>query len=123
MGLMDADIYGPSQPKMLGLNNSKVEIKNKKISPKKIGNLSMMSMGMLFPEHEAIIWRGPMLMKGYNNCFLMLHDNQDYFIVDLPWNWGCTYNSGTKGISIWSDYSIDSPRYFFDRCKKGNCAL
>ena len=35
VGLMDADIYGPSQPKMLGLNNSKVEIKNKKIQPKK----------------------------------------------------------------------------------------
>ena len=70
VGLMDADIYGPSQPKMLGLAGSKVEILNKKIQPKKIGNLSMMSMGMLFPEHEAIIWRGPMLMKAIQQLLL-----------------------------------------------------
>ncbi len=85
VGLMDADIYGPSQPKMLGLDNSKVEIKNNKINPKKIGNLSIMSMGMLFPEHEAIIWRGPMLMKGIQQLLLdVAWGNQDYFIVDLP---------------------------------------
>ena len=122
---MDADIYGPSQPKMLGLNNSKVEIKNKKISPKKIGNLSVMSMGMLFPEHEAIIWRGPMLMKGLQQLLLdVAWDNQDYFIVDLPPGTGDIHITlAVKGDSIWSNCNIDTPRYFFDRCKKGNCAL
>ena len=50
VGLMDADIYGPSQPKMFGLNRSKIKILDKKIQPQKIGNLSIMSMGMLFPE-------------------------------------------------------------------------
>ena len=85
VGLMDADIYGPSQPKMLGLDKSKVKVLNKKIQPQKIGNLSMMSMGMLFPENEAIIWRGPMLIKAIQQLLLEVEwGNQDYFIVDLP---------------------------------------
>ena len=42
-------------------------------------------MGMLFPEHEAIIWRGPMLMKAIQQLLLdVAWDTQDYFIVDLP---------------------------------------
>ena len=42
-------------------------------------------MGMLFPEHEAIIWRGPMLMKAIQQLLLEVEwGNQDYFIVDLP---------------------------------------
>ena len=45
----------------------------------------MMSMGMLFPEHEAIIWRGPMLMKAIQQLLLdVAWDTQDHFIVDLP---------------------------------------
>ena len=85
VGLMDADVYGPSQPKMLGVDKSKIEILNRKIHPQEIGNLSMMSMGMLFPEHEAIIWRGPMLMKAIQQLLLdVAWGHQDYFIVDLP---------------------------------------
>ncbi len=111
VGLMDADIYGPSQPKMLGLNNSKVEIKNKKISPKKIGNLSMMSMGMLFPEHEAIIWRGPMLMKGIQQLLLDVSwDNQDYFIVDLPPGTGDIHITLAQKVSVSGAIIISTPQ-------------
>ena len=111
VGLMDADIYGPSQPRMLGLNNSKVEIKNKKISPKKIGNLSMMSMGMLFPEHEAIIWRGPMLMKGIQQLLLdVAWDNQDYFIVDLPPGTGDIHITLAQKVLVSGAIIISTPQ-------------
>ena len=111
VGLMDADIYGPSQPKMLGLNNSKVEIKNKKISPKKIGNLSMMSMGMLFPEHEAIIWRGPMLMKAIQQLLLdVAWDNQDYFIVDLPPGTGDIHITLAQKVLVSGAIIISTPQ-------------
>ena len=111
VGLMDADIYGPSQPKMFGLNNSKVEIKNKKISPKKIGNLSMMSMGMLFPEHEAIIWRGPMLMKAIQQLLLdVAWGNQDYFIVDLPPGTGDIHITLAQKVLVSGAIIISTPQ-------------
>ena len=111
VGLMDADIYGPSQPKMLGLAGSKVEILNKKIQPKKIGNISMMSMGMLFPEHEAIIWRGPMLMKAIKQLLLDVSwGDQDYFIVDLPPGTGDIHITLAQKVLISGAIVISTPQ-------------
>ena len=111
VGLMDADIYGPSQPKMLGLDRSKVKILNKKIYPQKIGNLSMMSMGMLFPEHEAIIWRGPMLMKAIQQLLLeVVWGNQDYFIVDLPPGTGDVHITLAQKVLISGAIVISTPQ-------------
>ena len=111
VGLMDADIYGPSQPKMLGLNKTKVEILDKKIQPQKIGNLSMMSMGMLFPEHEAIIWRGPMLMKAIQQLLLEVEwGSQDYFIVDLPPGTGDIHITLVQKVLISGAIVISTPQ-------------
>ena len=111
VGLMDADIYGPSQPRMLGLDRSKVQIINKKIHPKKIGNLSMMSMGMLFPEYEAIIWRGPMLMKAIQQLLLeVAWDNQDYFIVDLPPGTGDIHITLAQKVSASGAIVVSTPQ-------------
>ena len=111
VGLMDADIYGPSQPKMLGLDRSKVKVLNKKIYPQKIGNLSMMSMGMLFPEHEAIIWRGPMLMKAIQQLLLeVVWGNQDYFIVDLPPGTGDVHITLAQKVLISGAIVISTPQ-------------
>ena len=111
VGLMDADIYGPSQPRMLGLDRSKVQIMNKKIHPIKIGNLSMMSMGMLFPEHEAIIWRGPMLMKAIQQLLLeVVWDTLDYFIVDLPPGTGDIHITLAQKVSVSGAIVISTPQ-------------
>ena len=111
VGLMDADIYGPSQPRMLGLDKSKVQIINKKIHPKKIGNLSMMSMGMLFPEHEAIIWRGPMLMTAIQQLLLdVAWDTQDYFIVDLPPGTGDIHITLAQKVLVSGAIVISTPQ-------------
>ena len=111
VGLMDADIYGPSQPKMLGLDKSKVKILDKKIQPQKIGNLSIMSMGMLFPEHEAIIWRGPMLMKAIQQLLLEVEwGNQDYFIVDLPPGTGDIHITLAQKVLISGAIVISTPQ-------------
>ena len=111
VGLMDADIYGPSQPKMLGQERSKVKILNKKIYPQEIGNLSMMSMGMLFPENEAIIWRGPMLMKAIQQLLLeVVWGNQDYFIVDLPPGTGDIHITLAQKVLISGAIVISTPQ-------------
>ena len=111
VGLMDADIYGPSQPRMLGQERLKVKILNKKIYPQKIGNLSMMSMGMLFPENEAIIWRGPMLMKAIQQLLLEVEwGHQDYFIVDLPPGTGDVHITLAQKVLISGAIVISTPQ-------------
>ena len=67
VGLLDADIYGPSLPRMLGALNQTPEIDNdKKVQPLKRHGIQFMSMGLLVEEDLAVVWRGPMLFKAMN---------------------------------------------------------
>lgn len=86
VGLLDADIYGPSIPRMLGCLNQKPEIDaSNKIIPLERFNLKLMSIGFLVDEDAAIIWRGPMLFKALEQ---MLRDvawgDLDFLVIDLP---------------------------------------
>jgi ATP-binding protein involved in chromosome partitioning len=84
VGLMDADVYGPSIPHLLGVNR-RPEIVENKIQPIETAGLKVMSMGFLVPPGEAIVWRGPML-HGAIMQFLRdtLWGNLDYLIIDMP---------------------------------------
>ncbi|MCE9547285.1 MAG: Mrp/NBP35 family ATP-binding protein [Planctomycetia bacterium] len=83
-GLMDADVYGPSIPHLLGLQG-RPELVEKKLQPLEAHGLKVMSMGFLVPPEEAIIWRGPMLHGAITN---FLRDTEwgdlDYLIIDMP---------------------------------------
>jgi len=85
VGLMDADIYGPSLPTMMNVNGKPMFNDNKKITPLEAYGVRCMSMGFLVPEKEAIIWRGPMVMGAVKQ---FLHDvdwgELDVLIIDLP---------------------------------------
>jgi len=84
VGLMDADVYGPSVPHLLGVNE-RPEAVNNKIIPVEVAGLKVMSMGFIVPPNEAVIWRGPML-HGAIMQFLRDTDwgNLDYLIIDMP---------------------------------------
>jgi ATP-binding protein involved in chromosome partitioning len=84
VGLMDADVYGPSIPHLLGVNQ-RPEIVDKKIKPIEADGLKVMSMGFLVPPDEAVIWRGPML-HGAVTQFLRdtAWGDLDYLIIDMP---------------------------------------
>jgi ATP-binding protein involved in chromosome partitioning len=85
VGLMDADIYGPSVPIMLGLRTSRPDVRDGKLLPLERFGLRMMSIGFIAGEETPIIWRGPMVSKLVQQ-FLVDVDwgNLDYLIVDLP---------------------------------------
>ncbi len=86
VGLMDADVYGPSVPHLLGLSGRPAISDNKKIQPIMLGDdLPVMSMGFLVEPDQAVIWRGPML-HGSINQFLGDTDwgDLDYLIIDMP---------------------------------------
>ncbi len=84
VGLMDADVYGPSIPHLLG-SHERPQIVADRIQPVMVDGLRVMSMGFLVPEGEAVIWRGPML---HTALAQFLRDTDwgelDYLIIDMP---------------------------------------
>ena len=62
VGILDADVYGPSLPKMLGVTAKPVALPNKRIAPLEAHGLKIMSMGLMVPEDTAMVWRGPMVI-------------------------------------------------------------
>jgi len=84
-GLLDADIYGPSQPMMLGTTDEKPVIKDRTIQPIIRHGIQTISIGNLVDAKAALVWRGPMLGKALEQ---LMHDTQwdnlDYLVVDLP---------------------------------------
>lgn len=85
VGLMDADVYGPSVPHLLGVSGRPHITEEKKIEPADCDGLKVMSMGLMVPDDEPIVWRGPML-HGAITQFLRDTDwgDLDYLIIDMP---------------------------------------
>lgn len=86
VGLMDADVYGPSVPHLLGLEGRPAISENKKIEPIRLdGEMPVISMGFLLKTDEAVIWRGPML-HGAITQFLKDTDwgELDFLVIDMP---------------------------------------
>ncbi|MFQ5955965.1 MAG: iron-sulfur cluster carrier protein ApbC [Kiloniellales bacterium] len=85
VGVLDADIYGPSQPRMLGIAGRPVSRDGKTLEPMQNYGVKVMSMGFLVAEDTPMIWRGPMVMSALQQ---MLRDvnwgELDVMIVDLP---------------------------------------
>ena len=85
VGVLDADIYGPSQPRMLGIHGKPESPDGKSITPMQAHGLQAMSIGFLVDEETPMIWRGPMVTQA---MLQLLNDSRwdmlDYLIVDLP---------------------------------------
>jgi ATP-binding protein involved in chromosome partitioning len=85
VGILDADIYGPSIPTMLGLSGYPESRDNKTMLPKIAYNIQTMSIGYLVDAGQAMIWRGPMVTNALQQLLRDTNwDNVDYLIVDLP---------------------------------------
>jgi ATP-binding protein involved in chromosome partitioning len=83
-GILDADIYGPSQPLMLGVKEKPVT-KDKKIIPILQHGIQSMSIGYLIDEKAPMVWRGPMVSMALQQLLYDTEwDNLDYLIIDLP---------------------------------------
>ncbi len=85
VGLLDADVYGPSQPRMLGVSGRPSSPDGKTILPLRNHGVTLMSIGLLTPEDEAVVWRGPMLMGALQQMLGQVQWGRlDVLIVDLP---------------------------------------
>ena len=85
VGMLDADIYGPSQPRMLGISGQPESEDGKSLEPMMSHGLQAMSIGFLIDEETPMIWRGPMVTQALEQ---LLGDTRwrglDYLVVDLP---------------------------------------
>jgi ATP-binding protein involved in chromosome partitioning len=85
VGILDADIYGPSQPQMLGISGQPESMDGKKLEPMTAYDLQAMSVGFLVDPETPMVWRGPMVTQALTQ---LLGDTNwqdlDYLVVDLP---------------------------------------
>ncbi|ASK91708.1 iron-sulfur cluster carrier protein ApbC [Xanthomonas campestris pv. trichodesmae] len=85
VGVLDADIYGPSVPAMLGLSGRPDSPDNKSIEPLRAFGIEAMSIGLLVDQDTPMIWRGPMATSALTQLFSdTLWDDLDYLLIDLP---------------------------------------
>ncbi len=86
VGLLDADIYGPSIPLMMGIHRMPEMTPEQRIIPLEAHGVKLMSLGFLLPEHSApVIWRGPMIAKALNQFLRdVAWGDLDYLLIDLP---------------------------------------
>jgi ATP-binding protein involved in chromosome partitioning len=85
VGILDADVYGPSVPLMLGINERPRSTEDKRLLPVTKYDLKVMSMGFLVPDGHAVVWRGPMIDKLLTEFIKNVEWGElDVLVVDLP---------------------------------------
>ncbi|HTE39300.1 MAG TPA: iron-sulfur cluster carrier protein ApbC [Steroidobacteraceae bacterium] len=86
VGLLDADIYGPSQPRMMGLMGQRpTTYDGKTLQPPENFGLKVMSIGLLIDEEQPMVWRGPMVTQALNQLLFETEWGElDYLVVDMP---------------------------------------
>lgn len=85
VGVLDADVYGPSVPAMLGLSGRPDSPDDKSIEPMRAFGIEAMSIGLLVDQDTPMIWRGPMATSALTQLFTdTLWDDLDYLLIDLP---------------------------------------
>ena len=85
VGILDADIYGPSIPRMMNISEKPKSNENKKLMPIEKYGIKCMSIGFLIGEETPTIWRGPMIMKALEQMYNGVEWGElDYLIIDLP---------------------------------------
>lgn len=110
VGILDADIYGPSIPLMLG-EHQEVEIEGEFYRPVRVHGLQAMSIGWLTDKEQALIWRGPMLAKALLQMMnITLWDDLDYLFIDLPPGTGDIQLSLVQKIPLAGSVIISTPQ-------------
>src|SRR5579871_3864082 len=110
IGIMDADIYGPSVPKMMGAMR-RPTISDEKLDPVENFGLKMMSMALLLDNDSPVIWRGPMIMKAIQQFSLAVNWGElDVLVVDLPPGTGDAQLSLVQTIALDGGVIVTTPQ-------------
>ena len=111
VGLLDADIYGPSIPRMMGIKQKPQMDQNKKLIPIENYGVKCMSIGFILDEEAPTIWRGPMVMKALEQMFNGVDwGSLDYLIIDLPPGTGDAQLSLAQNSKLSGSIVISTPQ-------------
>lgn len=113
VGLLDADIYGPSLPVMMGIPaGTRPEIKNKKFMvPLTAHGIECNSMGFLVDSKTAMVWRAPMIISAFNQILMdTLWSSLDYLIIDMPPGTGDIQLSLAQKIGVSGALIVTTPQ-------------
>ena len=110
VGLLDADIYGPSAPRLFGLT-TKPEMRGKRLAPLEAFGLRIMSIGLLVEEETAMIWRGPMVMSAINQLLREVDWGAlDCLIVDMPPGTGDAQLTMAQAVPLTGAVIVSTPQ-------------
>ncbi|MHA6262373.1 Mrp/NBP35 family ATP-binding protein [Arenibacterium sp. CAU 1754] len=111
VGLLDADVYGPSQPRMLGVSGRPASPDGKTILPMRNHGVTMMSLGLMTNEDQAVVWRGPMLMGALQQMMLQVQWGAlDVLLIDLPPGTGDVQLTLTQKFAVDGAIIVSTPQ-------------
>ncbi|MBE0413140.1 Mrp/NBP35 family ATP-binding protein [Yoonia sp.] len=111
VGLLDADVYGPSQPRMLGVSGRPASPDGKTILPMRNHGVTMMSIGLMQNDDQAVVWRGPMLMGALQQMMNQVQWGAlDVLIVDLPPGTGDVQMTLTQKFDVTGAVIVSTPQ-------------
>ena len=111
VGVLDADIYGPSQPRMLGISGQPESKDGKSLEPIENYGIQSMSIGFLIDEETPMIWRGPMVTQALEQLLNDTNwDDLDYLIIDLPPGTGDTQLTLAQKVPVSGAVIVTTPQ-------------
>ncbi len=115
VGLVDADIYGPSQPTMFDVANLKpgsITVNGKaKMDPVESYGVKLLSIGFFAQANQAVVWRGPMASKALNQLIRDAHWGElDFLFIDLPPGTGDIHLSLVQGVAVTGSVIVSTPQ-------------
>jgi len=111
VGLLDADIYGPNIPRMMGVNGQKPEIVGNKAKPLQAYGVEVMSMGSLMEDGQSLIWRGSMIMKAIEQFLRdILWSELDVLVIDMPPGTGDAQLTLAQAVPVTAGITVTTPQ-------------
>ncbi len=111
VGILDADVFGPSLPKMLNLKDKPKTVDQKKIVPLEKYNTQVMSIGLLVDETAPMIWRGPMVISAIKTLTEKVSwKNLDFLVIDMPPGTGDTQLTFAQDIKVDGAIIVSTPQ-------------
>jgi len=111
VGLLDADIYGPNIPRMMGVEDEQPEVMTNKVKPLLSHGVEVMSMGSLMEEGQSLMWRGAMIMKAIEQLLRdVLWSELDVLVIDMPPGTGDAQLTLAQSIPVTSGICVTTPQ-------------
>ncbi len=112
VGILDADIYGPNIPRMMGLIGQDVEVVGNKAKPFNVFGVDVMSMGSLMEEGQSLIWRGAMIMKAIQQLLRdILWEELDILFIDMPPGTGDAQLTLAQSVPVTCGVNVTTPQH------------